>query len=165
MSHIKPFFLVISFFLFYQFGFSQVGINTSTPLSTLDINGNLNVKEIGIVNPNVVGSAIFNGGTFANKTPINDGVYISLSPSGANNDFELPDAATVPGRIYIIRNIASVNWAFLYSAGTSKFFPKNSMNATYPDGIGNPSYLKLPNTGDLKTIIVISDGENWSYFF
>ena len=46
-----------------------------------------------------------------------------------------------------------------------KFFPKNSMDATYPDGIGNPSYLKLPNTGDLKTIIIISDGENWTYFF
>ena len=44
----------------YSYTYSQVGINTSTPLSTLDINGNLNVKEIGIVNPNVSGSAVFN---------------------------------------------------------------------------------------------------------
>lgn len=165
MFNSRSFLLIVAFSCYFQFGFSQVGINTSTPLSTLDINGNLNIKEIGIVNPNVIGSAVFNGGTFASKTQIDDGVYISLSPSGANNDFQLPDASTVPGRIYVIRNIASVNWAFLYSAGMSKFFPKNSMDATYPDGIGNPSYLKLPNTGDLKTIIIISDGENWTYFF
>src|SRR6478672_4307333 len=110
-------------------GFSQVGINTSTPLSTLDINGNLNVKEIGIANVNVAGSATLYGGSFASKTQINDGVYISIIPSGANNDFELPNAVNVPGRIYIVRNISNSNYAFMYSAG-GNFFAKDSLTAT-----------------------------------
>ena len=94
-------------------GFSQIGINTITPLSTLDINGNLTLKEVGVVNANLAGSAILNGGPFANKTQINDGVYISITPSGSNNDFELPNAVNVPGRIYIVRNISTTNYAYI----------------------------------------------------
>ena len=38
--------LLIAVFCAPQFGFSQVGINTTNPLSTLDINGNLSVKTV-----------------------------------------------------------------------------------------------------------------------
>jgi len=137
--------------------FSQVGINTVTPLSTLDINGNLNVKEIGIVNANAAGSAIFYGGSFASKTQINDGVYISVTPSGSNNDFELPNAVNVPGRIYVVRNISTTNYAFIYSAGGG-FYAKDSLTAT-------AAPLSMPHNAALKTVIFISDGQNWTYIF
>ena len=142
---------------FFQNGFSQVGINTTTPLSTLDVNGNLNVKEIGIINSNVVGSAVLYGSTAPARTQISDGVYISLTPSGSNNDFELPNAANVPGRIYILRNVANTNWAFIYSAG-GNLFAKDSKNIT-------PLPLEMKNDGVSKSAIFISDGLNWTYFF
>jgi len=141
---------------FFQSGFSQVEINTSTPMSTLDINGNLTIKEIGIFNSNVAGSGTLFGGPFASKTQINDGVYISIMPSGSNNDFELPNAVDVPGRIYIVRNISNSNYAFIYSAGGS-FFAKNSATA-------NAVPLEMQHSGFRKTLILISDGLNWTFF-
>lgn len=107
--------ILICFFCFSEFGFSQVGINTTTPLSTLDINGNLNIKEIGIYNALVPGSGPLFGGPFGNKTPINDGVYISLTPTAGNTDFILPNAALYPGRIYILRNISASIDAYIYN--------------------------------------------------
>lgn len=147
-----------------NFGFSQVGINTNNPLSTLDINGNLNVKEIGIVNVLVPGSAIFIGGAPSLARPINDGVYISLTPvavSGSNGpEFLLPNAANFPGRIYFIRNITpfggfpGVN-AQIFSGGGS-MFPKNTNAAISP--------VVMEATGFRKTLIFVSDGVNWTFF-
>ena len=137
-------------------GFSQIGINTITPLSTLDINGNLTIKEVGVVNANVAGSAILYGGPFASKTQINDGVYISITPSGSNNDFELPNAVNVPGRIYIVRNVSTTNYAFIYTAG-GDLYAKNSIGATTQP-------LDMQHTGVRKTLFFISDGLNWTYF-
>lgn len=156
MNPYKIIFVVV-FGCFFQMGFSQVGINTTTPLSTLDICGNLNVKEIGVINANVVGSAVLYGSTAPSRTVINDGVYISISPSGSNNDFELPNAVNVPGRIYIIRNISDTNWAFIYTAG-GDFYARNSKNITTQP-------LNMKNDADnSKSLIFISDGKNWTYF-
>lgn len=155
--------LSIVFCCFFQNAFSQVGINTATPLSTLDINGNLNVKEIGIINSNVAGSAVLNGSTAPARTQISDGVYISLTPSGSNNDFELPNAADVPGRIYILRNVAPANWAFIYTAG-GDFFANNSKNIT-TQPLAMKADVSDGGSGVSKSIIVISDGLNWTYFF
>ncbi len=142
---------------FYQFGFSKVGINTTTPLSILDINGNLTIKEIGIVNSNVAGSAIFYGGPSNNATPISDGVYISLTPMSGSDEFILPNAVNVPGSIYILRNISNTVNAKIYTFGGS-FFSKDSNGA-----ISAP--LIMPSNAILKTVIVISDGNNWTYIF
>jgi len=128
-----------------------------TPLSTLDINGNLTIKEIGVVNANVVGSAIFNGGPSGSATAINDGVYISLTPTSGNDEFYLPNAVNVPGRIYILRNISNSVNAKIYTAGGS-FFAKDSSGVTSPP-------LTMPGNTTLKTVIVISDGNNWPYIF
>lgn len=157
MKNSVIFFSIIIVILSFQNSFAQVGINTATPMSTLDINGNLNVKEIGIINSKVAGSAVLNGGTFASKTQINDGVYISITPSGSNNDFELPNADDVPGRIYVIRNVSTTNYAFIYSVG-GDFFAKNSINPT-----SEP--LNMTHDGTNKTVIFISDGDNWTYIF
>jgi len=143
--------VVMMFFLGFQVSEAQVGINTPTPLSTLDINGNLSLKTIGI-------PTALNGGPAFGATPINDGVYISLTPLSGSQEFQIPNAAAVPGRIYILRNISTTVTAQVYATTPSLFFAKDS--ATTTGGV-----LNLPSTGTLKTVIVISDGQNWTYFF
>jgi len=137
-------------------GFSQVGINTTTPLSTLDIFGNLNVKEIGIANANVTGSGVLNGGPSGSATQISDGVYISLTPTTGNQEFILPNAVNFPGRIYVLRNISNTIDAKLYTFGGLLFPKDSSTSITAP--------LTLPYNASSKTVIVISDGINWTVF-
>lgn len=129
---------------------AQVGINTATPLSTLDLNGNLSLKAIGI-------TTAFVGGPAGNATPINDGVYLSLTPTPGNVEFIVPNASTVPGRIYILRNISNTVTAQLYSFG-GLFFAKDSNTAT-------AAPLNMPGNATMKTLILISDGANWTYIF
>ena len=142
--------LSICFVLICGFSQAQVGINTPTPLSMLDINGNLSIKALGI-------SPTLNGGPSGIATPIDDGVYISLSPLAGSVEFIVPNAALVPGRIYILRNISNSITAELYSFG-GQFFAKDSNTAS-------SSPLYLPSNAILKTIILVSDGQNWTYFF
>ena len=152
----QNFFLLLAIGLL-QSAFSQVGINTTTPLSTLDICGNLNVKEIGLTNANVAGSATFYGGPSGSATHIDDGVYVSLTPTSGNQEFILPNATNVPGRIYVLRNISNSIDAKIYTFGGS-FYAKDSSGVT-----GAP--LTMPYNSALKTVIVISDGANWTYIF
>jgi hypothetical protein len=160
-SNFKNLCFVLLLLSFLQSAIGQVGINTATPLSMLDINGNLTIKEVGIANANVAGSTAFFGGPSGNAKLIDDGVYVSLTPTSGNVEFIVPDAATVPGRIYILRNISASLNALLYSFG-GKFYAKDSKDPTPPTGT---SFLTLPSNALLKTVIVISDGENWTYFF
>jgi hypothetical protein len=162
MFNVKKFLLVVASCCCFHFGFTQVGINTTTPLSTLDINGNLTIKEVGIANASVSGSTAFFGGPSGSATLIDDGVYISLTPTSGNQEFIVPNAINVPGRIYVLRNISTIENAVIYSFG-GKFFAKDSKDATCPLCPGTTtSFLTLPSNGLLKTIIVISDGENWT---
>ena len=140
-----------------NYGFAQVGINTITPLSTLDINGNLTIKEIGLANVNVSGSGVFNGGSPGSATPISDGVYISLTPTSGSDEFILPNAVNVPGRIYILRNISNSVNAKIYTFGGSLFAKDSNILTLAP--------LTMPFNALQKTIIVISDGVNWTYIF
>ena len=124
-----------------HFGLAQVGINTTTPLSTLDINGNVSVKTVTLTGS---GSA----------TLINDGVYISIAPQATDQEFRLPSAVTYPGRIYIIRNIQNTVTAKLTSAG-GLLFPKGSTTGS------TEIYMWQNNR---RSVIVVSDGSNWTYF-
>lgn len=135
------------FFVFCICGISsaQVGINTDTPLSTLDINGNLSVKTL-----------VLNGGPAFGATPINDGVYISLVPTSGNVEFILPDPASVPGRMYFLRNISDFHTAQVYTHGGKLIFPKNSKVGVNP--------LNMPTAGDTTSVILVSDGMNWTYY-
>jgi len=120
---------------------SQVGINTVNPLSTLDVNGNMSVKVI----------TLTGSGSISN---ISDGVYISVNPQATNQEFMLPSAVSYPGRMYFIRNINNTYTAKLTSAG-GMLFPKNSTTGS------TEIYMY---EGNLRSVIVVSDGSNWTYF-
>lgn len=124
---------------------AQVGINTTNPLSTLDINGNLSLKTV-----TLNGNGSGNGGS---AVTVSDGVYISIVPQVTDDKFQLPSPVTYPGRIYIIRNIQNAITAQLTTAA-GMFFPKNSTTGS--------SQLYMYE-GNLRTVIVISDGVNWTY--
>ncbi len=125
-----------------------VGINTTEPKSTLDINGNLSLKVVSL-----------NGGASGAATPIDDGVYINLTPTSGNADFILPDPSLVPGRIYILRNITDTEIAYILTNGSGTlFFAGNSITGT--------NIVNMLATGadnQTKTLIFISDGSNWTY--
>lgn len=134
--------------------FCQVGIGTNTPLSTLDINGNISFKVIDL-----------DGGNFGNKTSINDGFYLNLRPNNGapnnGNDFELPNAALVPGRMYIVRNIKNCDDAYIYSVAPSLIFAGNSRTASaQPILMGSDC---AQTSSETKTLTFISDGDNWTY--
>lgn len=154
MKRILPqiFYSIIVLFIF-QNSYSQVGINTITPLSTLDINGNLSVKVITI-----------NGDVSAQN--ISDGIYISVNPNATDQEFKLPAASNVPGRIYFIRNVSALT-AKLTTAGGAIFtrFNDTFTGATeiymYTNG-SSDAMTVLKNS--YRNIAIISDGSNWSVF-
>ena len=123
-----------------NFGFAQVGINTTNPLSMLDINGNMSVKVL-----TLTGSA--------SPTLISDGIYISINPQATDQEFQLPNPVTFPGRMYIVRNINNTITAKLTSV-SGLLFPKNSTT-------GSAEIYMYE--GNLRTVTVISDGINWTY--
>ncbi|MQP51421.1 MULTISPECIES: hypothetical protein [unclassified Flavobacterium] len=124
---------------------AQVGINTTAPLSTLDINGNLSVKTVTLDGTNTGG-----GGS---AVLIDDGVYISVRPLATDDKFQLPNPTLFPGRVYIIRNIQNSVTAQL-TTPIGLLFPKNST-------VGSSNLYMYE--GNLRTVIVISDGVNWTY--
>lgn len=151
MNYLKNNIFIISLLFAFQVSLAQVGINTVEPKSTLDINGNLSLKTIGI-------PAAFSGGSSGSATLINDGVYISLTPTTPAPEFYIDDASKTPGRIYILRNISTSVTAKVFCAPPSLFFPKDAVAFT-------GSMLSMPSNGSLKTVILISDGQNWTYFY
>ncbi|WP_407556617.1 hypothetical protein [Winogradskyella sp. 4-2091] len=141
--------LILVLVLCFNGANAQVGVGTTDPKSTLDINGNLSLKVVSV-----------NGGPSGSATPIDDGVYINLTPTTGSEEFILPDATVVPGRIYILRNVTDTVNADIYTFGAGVlFFAGDStagvsvVNMTTTVGNGNTS----------KTLIFISDGSNWTY--
>jgi hypothetical protein len=106
----------------------------------LDINGNLSIKTITLVGSGSI-------------TNISDGVYISINPLATDQEFMLPNPVTFPGRTYIVRNINNTNTAKLTTA-SGLLFPKNSTTG---------SAQIYMYEGNLRTVMVISDGVNWTY--
>lgn len=140
MNKLKLVVILITAICAVNSGFAQVGINTATPLSMLDINGNVSVKVVSLIG----------SGT---ATLINDGVYVSISPLATDQEFQLPNPITYPGRMYIIRNINNTFTAKLTTAA-GLLFPKNSTT-------GSAEIFMYE--GNLRTVTVISDGANWTY--
>lgn len=120
--------------------FSQVGIGTTTPQSTLDLNGNLSVKHI-----TLTGSAT--------PTMISDGVYLSLDPQVTDQEFRLPSPVLFPGRVYILRNINNAITAKLTTTA-GLLFPKGSTT-------GVTEVFMYEN--NRRTMLIMSDGSNWNF--
>ena len=131
---------------------AQVGINTDNPQSTLDINGTLSVKHA-----ELTGSAMV--------TEISDGVYFSIEPTGNNQEFRLPDATDVPGRIYILRNIQNTHNALITTQGSDSMDPPSGVQffAGNNSSSGTLNVTLSANNDANKTLIFISDGSNWTY--
>lgn len=145
MKNLKQLLLFVFFCCFFQSSFSQIGINTTTPLSTLDVNGNVSIKVV-----TLTGNGSGSGGT---AVLIDDGVYVSISPTATDDKFQLPDPTLFPGRMYIIRNIQNAITAQLTTT-SGMLFPKNST-------VGSAQIYMYE--GNLRTVTVISDGINWTY--
>lgn len=152
--------VVLAVFLCSIMSFSQVGVGTTDPKSTLDINGNLSLKVVG-----------YNGGPGGSATVIDDGIYLNLQPTLGNVEFILPDATTVPGRVYIMRNIDDTLTAVIYTYGGNatpgagvEFFSGDSRASQGPNGSVSMTPDTAADGGDVtKTLIFISDGSNWTY--
>ncbi|TXD85565.1 hypothetical protein ESY86_02890 [Subsaximicrobium wynnwilliamsii] len=157
-------FITTLIFISFLIGNAQVdgvGIGTTTPKSTLDINGNLSVKVVELM-----------GGGANAATPIDDGVYISLTPSSGSPEFILPDATTVPGRVYVLRNISDTQEAVIYTFGGDsaansgagvEFYAGNS-RVSSESVVMMPDATGTPGSGErTKTLIFMSDGSNWTY--
>lgn len=132
----------IAVFMICSIAYCQIGINTTTPLSTLDINGNLSVKVV-----TLIGSS--------STTDISDGVYISINPQATDQEFRLPSPITYPGRIYYIRNISDTYTAKLTTADANMFFKNITTGGV------NTLYMY---DNHYRTIMVVSDGLNWTVF-
>lgn len=139
---LKLILILMLFFSVSQFGFAQVGINTTNPLSTLDINGNLSVKTI-----TLIGSGV--------PTSINDGVYISLNPQATDQEFRLPSPIAFPGRVYMVRNINNSVTAKL-TTDAGNFFFKGFTS-------GGVTELYMYDN-HYRTLLIVSDGSNWTVF-
>jgi uncharacterized membrane protein len=128
---------------------AQVGINTTNPQSTLDINGDLSLKVVSL-----------NGGPSGLRTLIDGGVYFNLTPAPGSADFELPNPTMLPGRIYILRNITDTETAYILTQGAGVlFFAGHSTSGT---GVVNMTTNVAEGSAN-KTLIFISDGANWTY--
>ena len=128
----------------------NVGISTgnATPNSTLQVDGTLAIGvQIGILG----GDAATPVSLSANKS------YLGLEPLGTNNCYELPNAALYPGRIYFLRNNLNSGALARVRAALPSLLCPGSGNC-----LGMSAYYDLQNNASVKTIIVISDGLNWT---
>ncbi|MBL0055882.1 MAG: hypothetical protein IPP31_06715 [Chitinophagaceae bacterium] len=124
------------------------GLGTSTPNSTLQVDGTI---AVGIT----MGIA---GGPVGTPTLIStQKAYLGLSPAGANTYYQLPDPTLTPGRIYYIRNNDNTNSAWL---GTVAGLLCPGSGTCLASG----TWYELKATISVKSVMVISDGVNWSVF-
>ena len=142
MINFKQIIFIFTLLFWVSLGFSQVGINTVVPLSTLDINGNLSVKTVTLVGSNSI-------------TLIDDGVYISINPQATDQEFKLPSPILFPGRIYFIRNINNTNTAKLTSVAGNFFFKGLTSGGVATIFMYDNHY---------RTMLLISDGSNWTVY-
>jgi hypothetical protein len=130
----------------------KVGIGTTSPSSTLQVDGTFAVG----VSLTVAGGS---SGSPASLSSYKG--YIGLSPTGGNDYYELPDPASCPGRIYYIRNNNNpgADYAFIRSAGSGLMCEGGG--ACLGTGAYKTITTGSPNPVP-KTIICISDGVNWT---
>lgn len=123
----------------------KTGIGTSTPNSTLHVDGTFAMGTTMAVTGGASGSPFSLSGAKS---------YIGLSPvDGTNNYYQLPDPASCAGRMYVIRNNSTTEIAKLVTAAGVFFVGASST--------GSADYW-LNSNGAPKTVMAISDGSNWT---
>ncbi len=125
--------LVIVLCIYVNIVNAQVGIGTTSPVSTLDVRGSLSLNY-----------RSFSSSTTASST---DNTLIFSGTTAAT--ITLPDASTCAGRIYAIKN-----------ASTTNPLPAVTIATTSSQTIDGGSSWLLNDTKEIIT--VISDGSNWN---
>ncbi|MFD2720734.1 beta strand repeat-containing protein [Hymenobacter monticola] len=132
----------------------SVGIGTSAPNSSLQVNGTFAVGVQtgygGGGSPGIGANGLDQGPS--SQTAIG-GSYYGLAPSSASNQhYLLPGAGSCTGRIYYLRNTSGSTVARL------------SSNSPIIDGTNTVSAgntFDMNTTGSSKVVTAISDGTNW----
>ncbi|MBD2721119.1 beta strand repeat-containing protein [Hymenobacter armeniacus] len=131
----------------------NVGIGLSAPTSTLQVKGTF---AVGVQNN-------YGGGTSGSPNALDQGSnqqtdlnagYYGLAPASTSFQyFRLPNASTCVGRVYYLRNNSSSVAAILIVSSGQLI---DSAAST-----GTQQYT-LTTTGSAKTVIAVSDGQNWT---
>ncbi|MBF9220546.1 beta strand repeat-containing protein [Hymenobacter ruricola] len=131
----------------------SVGIGTSAPNSSLQVNGTF---AVGVQTSYGGGGGPGAGANGLDQGPVNQsaigGSYYGLAPSSTSNQhYFLPNANSCTGRIYYLRNGGSI--AAKLSSNSSIFDGTNTISS------GNT--FDMSTTGSSKVVTAISDGTNW----
>ena len=129
----------------------DVGIGKSTPTSTLDVNGSISAKVI----TNLESFAT----SAVNALPIGNAYYVTLAPGVYDAYYQIPAAASCPGRMMIIRKMdgcCAFN-ARLVSPGS--FF--NYLGKVNDELFSEIKLGSFWNGVDPTAVQLISDGTNW----
>jgi len=129
-----------------------LGIGIS-PSSNLHVNGNTIVSEqvfiggsSGSSNLNVNGTLGYGFQTVSSNTTLSDSSIMLVDSSGDNITITLPYAGNVTGRQYQIKKISTSNSVWISGGG-------NLIDDTSP--------IELPESSDLASVKLISDGSQW----
>ena len=120
----------------------KLGVETSTPNSTLQVGGTFASKN---------GNTASNVATAGNGVALDNSYFIELNATVANARFKLPAANTCGGRMYVLFN-ASGNAAVIESAGGTFFGA---------DGTSGTTTFNMPAVSIGRMVHLMSDGNNW----
>lgn len=138
----------------------NVGIGKSVPTSTLDVNGSLSVKVI---------SNLESFGTSAiSAVVIGNAYFVTLVPRVQDAYFQIPSAASCPGRMmilkrqYVFLNFSS-NRAYIVSPG-SQFSEISYADNGFSSSLLLGGYRYTSTVDPLDAVQLISDGTSWNWW-
>jgi hypothetical protein len=133
----------------------DVGIKKSTPTSTLDVNGSLSVK--------VINNLQSFGSSAITAVPIGDVYYVTLLPGVQEAYYQIPSAASCPGRMMILRKKIvgpCCKYSFIVSPGSNFIEISNGYDLPYDVLIIGGTR----NNVRLDAVQLISDGTSWNWW-
>jgi hypothetical protein len=120
----------------------NLGINTITPNSSLEVNGTFACKTTGAAS---LSTGVGTG------TILPDAYFIELDAQTANARFRLPVASTCKGRMYVLYNTGA-SASVIERSGTDNLF----------SGVGAmTTTFSMPVSGLGRMVHLLSDGNNW----
>jgi hypothetical protein len=138
----------------------NVGIGKSAPTSTLDVNGSLSVK--------VINNLESFGNSAISAVIIGDAYYVTLVPRVQDAYYQIPSAASCPGRMmilkrqYVFLNFSS-NYAYIVSPG-SQFTEISYAANGYSSSLILGGFRYSSTVDPLDAVQLISDGTSWNWW-